>query len=209
MRIEAIGLHKRFTRRWIVEDFSYVFEDCSRTAILGPNGSGKSTLIKLLCGQLLPSEGTVNFYKSGTPVASEDLFRQVSLTGPYVELIEELTGEEVVALHERMRGFRQNLTAADLWTRVAWTKGIRRQAVASYSSGMKQRLRLLLALATEASVVFLDEPTSNLDLEGVEWYKRLVMEWTDQRTLIVASNEERDFAPDSLRLDAAKWKPRG
>ncbi len=207
LRIEARGLYKRFTRRDIVRDFSYVFEAGSHTAILGPNGSGKSTLVKLLCGHLLPSEGTVSFHESGHRLDLDDVYRRVSLTGPYVELIEELSGDELVVLHERLRGFRQNLLPADLWNRVAWTRGIRRQTVASYSSGMKQRLKLLLAMATEASVVFLDEPTSNLDAEGVDWYRRLLEDWVGERTLIVASNEERDFAEGSDRIGAVAWRP--
>ncbi len=208
LRIEARGLHKRFTRRWIVQDFSHVFEPGSRTAIVGPNGSGKSTLVKLLCGQLIPSEGSVGFYESGKLLPAESVYRYTSLTGPYVELIEELTGEELLQLHFGLRGFRQNLSRVLLWERVAWTKGIRNQMVASYSSGMKQRLRLLLALATESSAVLLDEPTSNLDAEGVAWYRALLSDWIGERTLIVASNEERDFTEGSECIAAEAWLPK-
>jgi len=167
VKIEATKLRKRFGLHWIVHDFSYDFGSGSHSAILGPNGSGKSTLLKLLSGQLLPSDGDIGFSVSGKVISESNLYQEISLCGPYVELIEELTGEEAAKLHAQLRGFRQNLSSEDLWERVGWTKRIRKQTIASYSSGMKQRMRLLLALATESSALFLDEPTSNLDTEGV------------------------------------------
>lgn len=201
MRIEARGLRKRFGLHWVVRDFEHVFVAGSHTAVSGPNGSGKSTLLRLLSGQLVPSAGSVRF---GESLPEAQVYRHVSLTGPYVELIEELSGEEAVELHATLRGFRQNLSAGDLWARVGWGKRVRRQAVGTYSSGMRQRLRLLLALATEASAVFLDEPTSNLDAEGVAWYRELVGDWVGARTLVIASNEERDFVGCDHRVEA--WR---
>lgn len=205
LRIEARRLGKRFARQCIVRDFTHDFTPGSVTAISGPNGSGKSTLLRLLSAQLLPSEGDVGFSVSGIAVPDERRYRSVALTGPYLELIEELTGEELVASHARVRGLRQNLQPADLWARLSWTKGMRRQRIASYSSGMKQRVRLLLAMATEAGAVMLDEPTSNLDAEGVGWYRDLLADWTAGRTLLIASNEERDFPQDAARITRPQW----
>ena len=204
MRIEARALRRRFGLHWVVHDLDHVFASGSRTAVSGPNGSGKSTLVRLLAGQLLPSAGELRWAVGGRAVGEADLYRHVSLAGPYVELIEELTGTEAVDLHHALRGFRQNLTPSDLWARVGWPKRVRRQPVATYSSGMRQRLRLLLALATEASAVFLDEPTSNLDAEGVAWYRALVDDWAGDRTLVIASNEERDFVGCDARV--ARWR---
>lgn len=206
LHIEARGLSKRFARRYVVRDFTHSFAPGSATAISGPNGSGKSTLLRLLSGQLLPSEGLVGFRASGTDVPPEHRYRSVSLTGPYLELIEELSGEELFAFHARVRGFRQNLQPADLWARLDWPRGLRRQRISSYSSGMKQRIRLLLAMATAAGAVLLDEPTSNLDAEGVAWYRQLLADWTNGRTLVVASNEERDFPDGAQRIGHEFWR---
>ena len=206
LQITAEGLGKRFGRSPVVRDFTYDFAPGSVTAVAGANGSGKSTLLRLLGGQLLPSSGEVSFRESGTDVPEERRYRCVALTGPYLELVEELSGEELLGFHARVRGFRQNLRPADLWARLDWTKGTRRRRIASYSSGMKQRIRLLLALATDAGAVLLDEPTSNLDAEGVAWYQSLVSAWRDGRTLIIASNEERDFVAGGTRLTAEAWR---
>jgi len=212
VRIEATKLRKRFGLHWIVYDFTRVLESGSHTAILGPNGSGKSTLLRLLAGQLLPSEGSLTFHKEGAHTSVEhlvpesELYREVSLCGPYVELIEELTGEEAAKLHAQLRGFRQNLTPEALWERVGWSKRIRKQTIASYSSGMKQRMRLLLALASKSTALYLDEPTSNLDTEGVTWYQQLVTDWAGDRTVLIASNEERDFVACTKRIAADEWQ---
>jgi ABC-type multidrug transport system ATPase subunit len=71
---------------------------------------------------------------------------------------------------------------------------------------MKQRLKLLLALAADSSAVFLDEPTSNLDTEGVDWYQQLVADWTIDRTVVIASNESRDFVDCQAHFDAQAWQ---
>ena len=206
MRIEARALSKHFGGPYVVRDFTHVFAPGSRTAISGPNGSGKSTLLRLLSGQLLPTSGTLGFSVSEKAVPAGELYRHVSLCGPYLELIEEFTGAESVRLHERLRGFRQNLHADDLWARIGWAKRLRRQAVGSYSSGMKQRLRLALTLASTGTALMLDEPTSNLDAEGIAWYTTLVEDWTDGRTLLIASNENRDFVDCPARIDATAWR---
>ena len=206
LEITATGLTKRFARRAVVRGFAHRFAPGSTTAVSGHNGSGKSTLLRLLSGQLLPTAGVVGFRISGTDVPDERRYRQVSLTGPYLELVEELSGEELLRFHARVRGFRQNLQVADLWDRLDWPRALRRERIGAYSSGMKQRIRLLLALATEAPCVMLDEPTANLDAEGVDWYRRLLADWTDARTLIVASNEERDFPAGAARIDPTFWR---
>ena len=205
MRIEARGLGKRYGAHWVVRDFAHDFAEGSRTAVTGPNGSGKSTLIRMLADQLLPTSGETRFSESGTPVPQDRLYRRVSLCAPYVELIEELSGAELVDLHARLRGFRQNLRTEHLWERVGWARRVRRQSVASYSSGMKQRVKLLLALATESACVLLDEPTSNLDEEGIAWYRALTQDWLGERTLIVASNEARDFVDCAATVSRDRW----
>ncbi len=213
VRIDADNLAKRFAGPWVVKDFSHTFASGSATAIAGPNGSGKSTLMKMLAGQLMPSAGNLKFsfedkVKGGKSlsIASDELYQHVSFAAPYVELIEELSGKEAVAFHAQMRSFRQNLTQATIWERLDFKKRTQRQTVASYSSGMKQRLKLVLALATESDLVLLDEPTTNLDLAGVNWYEQLVSDWLGERTLIIASNEERDFVQCQARVEAGSWE---
>ncbi len=207
MRIEATGLRKRFGFRWIVYDFDHVFEAGSRTAIAGANGSGKTTLVKLLSGQLVPSAGELSFRENERAIPEDALYKRVNLSGPYVELIDELSGVELVNLHGKLRPFASDLNPDELWARVGWGRRIRNQRIGSYSSGMMQRLRLLLALATASGIVFLDEPTSNLDTEGVAWYQRLVRDWIGSRTLVVASNEERDYVACTRTVESTAWLP--
>jgi len=205
VKIEALGLHKRYGRQFVVREFFHVFESGSRSAIAGPNGSGKSTLVRMLSGQLMPSAGELRFSESEIRIAPDDMARRVALCAPYVELIEELTGEEALQLHANLRGFRQNITPNDIWAKLGWHKRTQKNPVRTYSSGMRQRIMLCLALASDAGAVLLDEPTSNLDAEGVAWYRELLRAWLDNRTLIVASNEERDFVDCKSRIEHTQW----
>ncbi|MFT7427466.1 MAG: ABC-type multidrug transport system ATPase subunit [Algoriphagus sp.] len=65
--------------------------------------------------------------------------------------------------------------------------------ISQFSSGMKQRLKLGLALLSEVPIVLLDEPTSNLDRKGIEWYQDLIDKFGQNRILIVCSNEPREY----------------
>lgn len=205
MRISAQRLCKHFGGPYVVRDFTYDFAAGSRTAIAGPNGSGKSTLLRLLSGLLLPTSGETSFSESGNPVDMDQLYSQVSLCGPYTEMVEELTGAEAVVLHAKLRGFRQNTSIEALWERIGWARRITKQPIKTYSSGMKQRLRLAVTLASTGRALLLDEPTSNLDAAGVEWYEHLLTDWCDNRTLIIASNESRDFVACGEKITAAAW----
>ena len=75
-----------------------------------------------------------------------------------------------------------------------------------YSSGMKQRAKILLALCFESEVVLLDEPSTNLDKEGVSWTKALIETYLNERTLIIASNEANDFDLIHNQLDIRDYK---
>ena len=150
-------------------------------------------------------ETNANSQSAGKAIPNDELFRHTSLCGPYLELIDELTGRELLDLHARLRGWQNSLQTEELWQRLGWARRIREQSVMSYSSGMKQRLRLVIALATRSEAVFLDEPSSNLDLQSVEWYRQLVMDWIAGRTLLIASNDERDFVNCTSRIEASAW----
>ena len=84
-------------------------------------------------------------------------------------------------------------------------EGAEQKRIENFSSGMRQRLRLGLALYSEASVTFLDEPTTNLDERGAEWYHR-VLKQTTGRLLFIATNTPSDYPEKSrvIRMDGFK-----
>ncbi|TGE20065.1 ABC transporter ATP-binding protein [Hymenobacter elongatus] len=193
MRIEATKLGKRFHREWIFRGLNHTFHPGTATAVLGPNGSGKSTLLNTLSGQILPTEGSLVYSFQGQPVAVEDVPRRLAYCAPYLELIEELTLSELLHFHTRFKPLRPGITPAQLIERMYLEKS-RHKLVRDFSSGMKQRLKLGLALYADSPLLLLDEPTTNLDRAGVAWYQEHVQATVAGRLVIVSSNVPEEYA---------------
>jgi ABC-type multidrug transport system ATPase subunit len=201
VRIAAAGLGKRFQREWIFRDLTYAFEPATATAILGPNGSGKSTLLNTLSGQLLASAGTLTYEYAGRAVPVEEVPPLLAYCAPYLELIEELTLRELLAFHTRFKPLRPGLTPAGL-IGLMYLENSRDKLIRDFSSGMKQRLKLALALYADTPLLLLDEPTTNLDRTGVDWYREHVHATAPGRLVLVSSNvpEEYDFCTHQLSV---------
>jgi len=192
--ITAHGLGRRYGRQWIFRGLSHAFAPGTATAILGPNGSGKSTLLTILAGQLLPTEGEVLYELSGRPLPVADVPRQLAFCAPYLELPEDFTLLELLDFHVRLRPLRAGLTTAGL-VDILYLQKARHQAIRTFSSGMKQRLKLGLALYAAAPLLLLDEPTTNLDAQGAAWYQQHLAEARGPaRTVIISSNVPAEYA---------------
>ena len=213
MQVTLQQAGKSFGRETVFSGLDHVFGPGSRTVILGPNGSGKSTLLQVVAGALAPSSGTVEHLQHGTVVDPEHVYRHVSIAAPYLGLYEDLTLRETVDLHRCFKPLRQGLSVADL-ARIAYLEQALDKPVRNFSSGMKQRLKLALAILSDTSLLLLDEPASNLDAEAVAWYQDLLDTHLDGRTLLVCSNRqaaEHDRCDRSLDIEAykAEWRPDG
>nr|WP_262905246.1 ABC transporter ATP-binding protein [Hymenobacter nitidus] len=192
---------KRFSREWIFRGLNHVFQPGTATAVLGPNGSGKSTLLNTLSGQILPTEGTLAYSFRSQPVPVEDVPRRLAYCAPYLELIEELTLTELLHFHTRFKPLRPGMTPPRL-IELMYLEKSRHKMVRDFSSGMKQRLKLALALYADSPLLLLDEPTTNLDRTGVAWYLEHVAATVAGRLVIVSSNvpEEYSFCQQQLNV---------
>lgn len=184
MQIHLSNIGKRYNQEWIFRGVTRDFISGNGYAVLGPNGSGKSTFLQVIAGNLLPSEGTI---QHGVDAAS--LYRSVSIAAPYLELIEEFTLMEMLEFHEKFKSFMKGLSIPDVLHILELEKA-KNKAIRYFSSGMKQRVRLALAILSDTSLLVLDEPTSNLDKAGVEWYSTLIKEYLSGRITIVGSNQQ-------------------
>jgi ABC-type multidrug transport system ATPase subunit len=195
MRITLSSISKVFGRETVFTGFDHVFEAGSRTAILGPNGSGKSTLLQLIGGFSIPTKGTVTHDRDGKVMDPEHVYRHISIAAPYMTLYEELSLREAIGIHARFKPFRGGLALEEV-ARIALLEKHLDKPVRDFSSGMKQRLKLALAVLSDTSLLLLDEPTSNLDMNGSAWFRELLEAHMGERTLVVASNrqEEETFA---------------
>ncbi len=190
LSIELQKVGKRFGREWIFKGVDYTFEWGKSYAITGRNGSGKSTLLKVMSGIEPPSAGKVLFHKDGKLVPEHDYFRELSYCAPYQELVEEFTLKELLAFHFSLQGIKPDINQmmADMWLESSANK-----AISHFSSGMKQRVRLYLAFHSQKPIILLDEPTVNLDKEGIAWYREQVEKKLKNHLVVICSNEEREY----------------
>ena len=201
MEVILENLSKSFGKQNVIENVDYVFTQGERHAILGGNGSGKSTLLQMVYGSLTPTSGKLTYQVNKVSIKQEDVVFKTTLASPYLELIEELSAKEFLTFYNKFRSFRNNIYPDEILD-YCYLSSSANKEIRNFSSGMKQRLRLSLALFTESDLVLLDEPISNLDPQGMEWYQKLVNEHLGERTLIVGSNfDEREMGFCPHRLD--------
>ena len=203
IKLNQIG--RRFNHDWIFRGIDYTFTSGESYAILGPNGSGKSTLLQVLNGSLTPSAGTINFFVADTPIDIEKVFQYLGLAAPYLELIEEFTLTEMIDFHFKFKAYLPGMNNEAVINLLDMPAS-KNKMIRYFSSGMKQRLKLALAFCADTSMLILDEPTSNLDKQGVDWYLNLVQQYAQNRLTIVGSNQEHEYGFCTHQLNITDYK---
>ncbi|KYG85814.1 ABC transporter ATP-binding protein [Roseivirga seohaensis] len=192
MRIEVENLGKKYAKEWIFRKLDMQFDSQFSYAITGPNGSGKSTLLQTLTGVFLPTEGTVSYFKEDENILEEDFYKHLDIVTPYLELIEEFTLDEFLKFHFKFKRLSEGVSIDDFVQHVYLEKD-RDKQLQNFSSGMKQRLKLGLAFYSQSPICFLDEPTSNLDEQGTDWYLAHVKRALDKKLVIISSNQKHEY----------------
>jgi ABC-type multidrug transport system ATPase subunit len=206
VEISLNGAGKKFYREWIFRNADLSFPPGNKTVIIGPNGSGKSTLLQVIAGSVLLTEGSLTYSSSGKIIDKDSVYREIAFASPYLELIEEFTLREIVSFHFRMRNALRGMPV-DTILEITGLPDKALKIFKFFSSGMKQRIKLALALLTDAPAVLLDEPCSNLDGEGVKWYQQMIQEYAGDRIVVVASNEHHEeyfFCDSSIMMKDLK-----
>ena len=176
-------------------------------AITGTNGSGKSTLVRVLAGVMRPSRGEV-VLKTGTVFCSRaDRPFRCGLVAPYLSVYDRFTPRENLRFIGRARSMDNLEGRIESTLEEVGLPGRMDDLVMTFSSGMKQRVRLAAALLPEPDVLLLDEPSSNLDEEG----RRTVEAIVDRtamagRIVIVATNDSREADRCQDRLDVLDFQ---
>jgi ABC-type multidrug transport system ATPase subunit len=204
MTLTAENLCKRYNREWIFRNLNYTFRE-GHYAIIGPNGSGKSTLLQVLWGQLPGSVGKLTYEEADHPVPAEAIYRYLTIAAPYVDLIEELTLKEILHFHFSFKTARGRQSPEELMDRMELTHA-RDKQVGHFSSGMKQRLKLGLALFSDVPLIFLDEPTTNLDKPATAWYWEQFNSLPPKTTVFIGSNHESEYPVQAIRINLSDYK---
>lgn len=192
VRVVFEDIGHRFGSRLVLNKVSFSIGAGEVGVVTGANGSGKSTLLRIVAGLLVPQTGKVSFEQNGKPLEDYVRKRFVGYVSPDLTLYRELTGVENLAFFAELRGLnptREMLASALMEVGL---RGRGRDLVSGYSSGMRQRLKYAFALLGRPQVLVLDEPTANLDAQGVAMVESVIATQrsrTDGGLVIVATNE--------------------
>jgi ABC-2 type transport system ATP-binding protein len=144
-----------------VDHISFDVAEGEILGFLGPNGAGKSTAVKLLTGQLRPSNGQATLLGMDIVTQTKQIQALIGVSFETANLYEQMSAVENLVLFARLFGVK-GFDAMTLLDKVGLT-GREKDRVATYSKGMKQRLMLARALVNTPQILFLDEPTAGLD----------------------------------------------
>ncbi len=205
MEIHLDGISKRFTREWIFKDVNQQFIKGKSYAITGPNGSGKSTLLLIASGWLLPTGGKVEYLNNNLPLAADRVYGYIDFISPYLELIEDFTLFEFIKFHFRFNRIAPGMSAKDFIHEI-YMDAEKGKYIRHFSSGMKQRLKLALGFYSMNPVLFLDEPTSNLDEKGKEWYFSFINRVKGEKMIILASNQSQEYKDCDFIIKISDFK---
>lgn len=195
-RVSALvcrGCAKRFGKILVFKGIDLEVRSGGSLAVTGPNGSGKSTLLELCARVQSPSAGEVLFMRGDELVAERDRWNLLGLVSARVNPYGELSGEENIEFAIRARGLdpADKERAGELLGHFGLYRH-RGKPVKHYSSGMRQRLRFVLAALHDPPVLLLDEPGAHLDGEGRDLMYGLIDRMREGRILIIATNDESE-----------------
>lgn len=193
LEIQLDNIGKRFQYEWIFKKLTFTIPAKEKLAVTGSNGSGKSTLLKCIAGQIPVSDGKIVFLSNRQPVQDADVYKYISISAPYLELPEEFTLLEFLRFHFKFKKLAPGISIKDA-TDIMYLQGSLHKPIMNFSSGMKQRLKLGICFLSDTPLLILDEPTSNLDENGVKWYLGLVNTYGQEKSLLVGSNDPREFS---------------
>ncbi|OGU59274.1 MAG: hypothetical protein A2X64_01900 [Ignavibacteria bacterium GWF2_33_9] len=176
-------------------------------SIVGPNGSGKSTFLKVISGVMKPSKGSIELSIGGEEIKLSEFHKYFGYVAPYLNLYEEFHPLEHIKVISKIRNLKYDeKKALELLEQFNLSRH-RFKPIKVFSSGMKQRMRIILSILNHPSILLLDEPFSNLDDKGIEQYKQVIDEIHKQEGLIfIASNDAREISLSNIQINLRDYK---
>lgn len=205
MNIQLENISKRFGFEWIFKHVNYQFIAGEKYSIVGPNGSGKSTLIKIISGGAIPTSGKVYYTTIENKSLDEiDAAKNIAFAAPYISLLEDFTLEEMYLFHTSF--MKMKITSKEDFFEISQLTQHKNKYIKNFSSGMKQRLKLSLAFLSDTKILLLDEPTSNFDTKAIDWYLQLIENYTNDRLVIIGSNQTYEYSFCKKQLSVIDYK---
>lgn len=183
-------LNRTYGSLHAVQDVSFTISQGEVIGLLGPNGAGKTTIMKMLCGFLEPSSGSVKI--NGHDIAEETKLAQANIgyLPENLPVYPEMTVVGYLEYAAGLRGIPSSLQAAEI-RRVIDATDLRARAlakIADLSRGLKQRVGVAQALLGRPKVLILDEPTNGLDPTQTQHMRELIRQWAQSATIILSTH---------------------
>ncbi|MFI5941662.1 ATP-binding cassette domain-containing protein [Streptomyces uncialis] len=211
--VEELG--KRLGKKQVLDRISLSAPPGSVVALLGPNGAGKTTMVRVLSTLLRPDAGRVAICGVDVVASPRRIRAMIGLTGQFAAVDDVLTGREnleLVARLSRMSRPAARARTAELLDRFGLGEAADR-LVRTYSGGMRRRLDLAASLLTKPAVLFLDEPTTGLDLRSrLDLWSEIEQLVKDGTTLLLTTQylEEADRLASTVTvLDQGRMVAQG
>jgi ABC-type multidrug transport system ATPase subunit len=201
MQISLAQACKRFNKEWIFKNLSFQFEAGKHYALVGNNGAGKSTLLQIIAGYSGLTKGSIHW----NPFDANTIYEQISFAAPYLELVEEFTATEQFEFQAQFKPIQKELSTEEILELIGLKNAAHKQ-IRYYSSGMKQRLKLALAIFSDCPILLLDEPCSNLDKEGYALYDTLIKDYAMHKLIIVGSNDPAEYHYCKAQVNLMDYK---
>ncbi len=205
MELHLNSVSRKFNKEWIFRDITRSFLQKDIVAITGPNGSGKTTLLQIIAGSLIPTSGQVIHRYHQKEITADLVYMHLSMVTPALELPEDFTLMEFLNFHFTLKGIKLGYAINDL-PEVFQLGKARDKYIRNFSTGMKQRLKLGVALYSDTPLLLLDEPATNLDRSGFEWYLKEIDKVLHEKMIFVCSNRTDEYPFCTSFLDIMEFK---
>ncbi len=209
MQIVLKDIEKKYGKERVFTRLCFSFFMGEHYLLSGFNGSGKSTLLRIISGSEKAAKGTVTYFKEDVEIPQEEIFSYIAIISPFSKLIEEFTIPELIDFYAKFKPLKKGYGEKELIS-LAKLESSKNKPIQNFSSGMKQRLKIALAFITDVPILLFDEPCSNLDKAGEEWYTELIERFKKDHMIIVASNQvatEAFFCKHTLDVTSFKPQP--
>ncbi len=192
MELTADRITKQYKNKIAVDRISFTLT-AGVTGLLGANGAGKTTLMRLLCGILVPTSGTVTC--DGMDVDTEEYRDTLGYLPQEFGYYPEFSGRDFLLYMSAVKGLqkRDALRKAEELIDLVGLSDVARKKVRTYSGGMKQRLGIAQALLNDPQVLIMDEPTAGLDPQERIRFRNVIAEIGKNRIVLLSTHIVSDL----------------
>lgn len=187
------NVSKKYDDKLLFNNLSLEITNNEIIAITGKNGSGKSTLLKIIAGIVDSTNGKISYINDNNEIKLNIFKSKLGFVAPYLFLYNEYTAMENLEIISKIRNNYFDKKLAEEYLNMFGLKKRRNDYLRNYSSGMQQRIKIVLSIIHKPAFLLLDEPTNTLDLDGKNILWSIIDSIKENSLIILASNEESEI----------------